>query len=463
MRRVASVLALAAACAAMSCVAGTSRAQTASESVACVSGSKAAADKLIESCSGLIDAAATSDGDRVAALVVRAGALDGNKQTERAMTDLDRAIMLDANSAAAYRARGELLRHTGGSLERAVLDFNEAIRLDPNNAAAFGQRGNAFNNLRKYDRAIDDYNEAIRLDPNFAQAFSDRGAANYFKGDTTAAIQDYDQAIRLEPNRPKTFTNRGAAYKKIGRNDRALQDESEAIRLDPTVPEYFDNRGLSYAQNNDYDKAITDYNEAIRLRPKANFLTNRGDSYQFKGDIDRAMADYDAALRLDGKFVLAYNNRAVLWRKKGDRVKALADYDAALAINPRLDTAITGRKSLALEIERAGANMPLQSAAAKADTKAGPSFDCATAKRAVEKVICTDPGLSRLDRDINEAYARMIKSAAGDSQRAADALRDQQREFIATRNASFGKPDYDVRDAMERRLERLRATISSAN
>ena len=459
MRHLASVLASAAFVTVASCVAWPAEAQTAREPAPCVADSKTAADKLIDSCTSVIDAAATSSADRVAALVVRAGALDNRGESDRAMADLDRAIMLDANSARAYRARGELLRHSGGNLDRAVLDFNEAIRLNPGDAVAFGQRGNVFNNLRQYDRAIDDYNEAVRLDPNFAQAFSDRGAAYYFKGDITAAIQDYDQAIRLDPNRPKTFTNRGAAYKKIGRNDRALQDESEAIRLDPTVPEYFDNRGLSYAQNNDYDKAIADYDEAIRLRPKANFLTNRGDSYQYKGDLDRAMADYDAALRLDSNFVLAYNNRAVLWRKKGDRVKALADYDAALRINPRLDSAITGRKSLALEIERAGAQMPLQSAAAKA----GPSFDCATAKRAVEKVICADPALSQLDRDLNETYAKVIKSAAGGSQRAADALRDQQREFIAVRNTSFGKPDYDVRDAMEKRLERLRATISSAN
>ena len=230
-------------------------------------------------------------------------------------------------------------------------------------------------------------------------------------------------------------------------------------RLDPTVPEYFDNRGLSYASNKDYDSAIADYDQAIRLRPKANFLTNRGDSYQFKGDRERAMADYDAALRLDANFSLAYNNRAALWRKAGDRVRALADYDAALRLNPKLDAAIVGRKALALEIERAGAQMPLQPAAATAV----PSFDCTIAKRAVEKVICSDARLSALDRDLGEAYTKLLKSAANDSPRAASALRAQQRDFIATRNTSFGRPDYDVGAAMERRLGQLRATLSSAN
>lgn len=457
--RVASVLVSAATLATASCLAWPVLAQAAIDPVACVADTKAPADQLIESCGAVIDKPATSDADRVSALLARARALDGKGQADRAMADLDRAIRLDAGSAMAFRLRGDLLRRSGGDLDRAAADFNEAIRLDPNDAASFGQRGIVFNNQRQYDRAIEDYNEAIRLDPNFAQAFSDRGAAYYFKGDYQAAIRDYGQAILLDPNRPRTFTNRGAAYRKIGRNDLALQDNSEAIRLDPTVPEYFDNRGLAYAGAGDYDKAIPDYSEAIRLRPAANFLTNRGDSYQFKGDLDRALADYDAALQLNPKFLLAYNNRAVVWRKKGDRVKALADYEAALRIDPRFENALAGRKSLALEIERAGAQMPLQPAAAKA----GPSFDCATAKRAVEKVICADARLSRLDREIDETYTGMIKSVASGNRRAAEALRDQQREFIATRNASFGKPDYDVRDVMEKQLARLRAAKASAN
>ncbi|WP_315835614.1 tetratricopeptide repeat protein [Bradyrhizobium prioriisuperbiae] len=462
--RVASVLVSAATLAMAWCMVWPALAQTATDPVACLADSKAPADRLIESCGALIDNTATADVDRVFALVTRARAFDGKGQTDRAMVDLDRAIKLDAGSAPAFRLRGDLLRRAGGDLDRAVADFNEAIRLNPNDAAAFGQRGIVFNNQRRYDRAIEDYNEAIRLDPNFAQAFSDRGAAYYFKGDYQAAIRDYGQAIQLDPNRPRTFTNRGAAYRKIGRNDLALLDNSEAIRLDPTVPEYFDNRGLAYAGSSDYDKAIADYSEAIRLRPAANFLTNRGDSYQFRGDFDRALVDYDAALRLDPKFLLAYNNRAVVWRKRGDRVKALADYEAALRIDPRFENAVAGRKSLALEIERVGAHMPLQPPATNtAITKAVPSFDCATAKRAVEKVICADPRLSQLDREINETYAGMIKAAAGGNRRAAETLRDQQREFVATRNASFGKPDYDVRDVLEKQLARLRATKASAN
>jgi len=69
--------------------------------------------------------------------------------------------------------------------------------------------------------------------------------------------------------------------------------------------------------------------------------------------------------------------------------------------------------------------------------------------------------LSKLDRDIDVAYTRAFAIAKKGSAKAADALRQEQRNFIASRNASFGRPDYDVRSAMESRLQALQARLPS--
>ena len=311
-------------------------------------------------------------------------------------------------------------------MEAAFEALNQAIRLEPDNANGYSNRGNAFNNAKKYDRAIEDYNEALRLKPDFAQVFSDRGAAWYFKGEYQKAIADYDEALRLEPHRARTYSNRSAAYRKLGRTERAIEDVSAAIRIDPTQPEFFDNRGLDLAGNGDYARAIADYDEAIKIRPEAKFLTNRGDAYQARKDYDRAIADYDAALKLDPKFQRAYNNRGAAWVKKGDRGRALQDYAEAVRLNPSDSTAAANHKDVAQEIERLG-SLSYQ--------KNLPSFNCATAKRQVEKAICADPGLAQLDRNINDVFLRVIASAESDSHRAALALTRQQRDFIEKRNS----------------------------
>ncbi len=208
---------------------------------------------------------------------------------------------------------------------------------------------------------------------------------------------------------------------------------------------------MSYAENGDYDRAVADYNEAIRLSPQANFLTNRGDSYNFKHDYDRAIADYDRALQLNPGFYLAYNNRGAAYAKKGDLDHAIADYEAALRINPQLDTAAEGLATARQERDRR---------AALNSDRLLPTFDCKRTSRAVEKAICSDPDLSRLDREIDDAYKAAL--AKLDRQGVAQ-LRREQRDFLAARNKSFGNPQYNLKHEMELRLAALRGTSAPGN
>lgn len=92
----------------------------------------------------------------------------------------------------------------------------------------------------------------------------------------------------------------------------------------------------------------------------AKTLLARGDDFNIKGDLDRAIADYDAALKVEPGFAEALNSRGLAWRAKGDRRRALADFDAALKLKPDFETARANRKSLAAEIERLGAHLPLK-------------------------------------------------------------------------------------------------------
>jgi tetratricopeptide (TPR) repeat protein len=89
-------------------------------------------------------------------------------------------------------------------------------------------------------------------------------------------------------------------------------------------------------------------------------LIARGGVYDRKDQIDRAIGDYDVALRLDASLADIFNARGELWRKKGDRPHALADFGAALKLNPQHEAARANYKSLALELERLGAQMAIK-------------------------------------------------------------------------------------------------------
>lgn len=173
-------------------------------------------------------------------------------------------------------------------------------------------------------------------------------------------------------------------------------------------------------------------------------LVARGGAHARKGEVERAIADYDAALRLEGGQADLFNARGELWWKQGDRPKALADFGAAIKLDPDHQIARGNYRKLAQELERLGALMAVAGR---------PSFNCTMARRPVEKAICANPELANLDRQINAVNIRVMREAQSGRER--QALRREQDDFMARRNAEFGKPGYDLLKVMRERLQRL--------
>jgi tetratricopeptide (TPR) repeat protein len=189
-------------------------------------------------------------------------------------------------------------------------------------------------------------------------------------------------------------------------------------------------------------------NEKTLKADRVRALIARAGAYDRKGLIDRAIGDYDTALRLDPALADVFNARGELWRRQGDRRRALQDFGAAIKLNPDHPAARANYKSLAQELERLGALMAVNDK---------PSFNCAHARRAVEKAICGDPELANLDRQINAVNTKVVRDAASGSPRAGRAMQREQDDFIARRNAAFGRPDYDLQKVMRERLDHLLA------
>jgi len=206
---------------------------------------------------------------------------------------------------------------------------------------------------------------------------------------------------------------------------------------------------IAASEARDADKVLTECGSVIDNTKAAksdriNALIARASVFISTGQPDRAITDYDVVLQLDPALADIFNARGELERKKGDRQRALADFAAALRLNPDHASARSNYHALAVELERLGAQMAVVGR---------PSFSCATARRAVEKAICADPELADLDREIHISHLRVVREAG--SPAAARALHREQDTFIARRNAAFGRPGYDLKKAMQDRLQRL--------
>lgn len=227
--------------------------------------------------------------------------------------------------------------------------------------------------------------------------------------------------------------------------DPARATGTDAIKVPPADPAPC----LAAVTANDDDKIISACgalidNEKTTRADRLKALIARAGAFTRMEQIDRAIADDDVALQLDPSQADLFNSRGELWRKKGDRRKALLDFGAALKLNPDHPAARANYRSLSLELERIGAQMALAGR---------PSFNCATARRPVEKAICGNAELADLDREIFMANAKLVRAATSPND--AQVVQREQDEFIARRNAAFGKAGYDLKKAMQDRLARL--------
>lgn len=206
---------------------------------------------------------------------------------------------------------------------------------------------------------------------------------------------------------------------------------------------------LAATAADDMDKAATACaavidHEKMAKEDLIKALIARAALYARHDQIDRAIADDSRAILLDPTLADIFNTRGELWLKKGDKPKAVQDFGAALKIDPNHEKAKANHKAMAREIERIGAQMAV---AGK------PSFNCARARRAVERAICGNRELADLDREIFASNALAIRQARNAGE--AKALQREQDDFIAGRNAGFGRPGYDLKKAMQERLQRL--------
>lgn len=87
-----------------------------------------------------------------------------------------------------------------------------------------------------------------------------------------------------------------------------------------------------------------------------------------------------------------------------------------------------------------------------------PSFDCGRATQSIERAICADPDLSALDAKVGQLYQKALAMASD-----RDHVTDNQRAWIASRNADCGKsPPNQLYECIEK-AERTRAnTFSTA-
>lgn len=273
--------------------------------------------------------------------LISAAQKDRKNDFRGSLADLDRAIQLNPNNAAAYNNRGNLKSERLQDAQGGLADLNRAIQLDPKFVSAYDNRGalKAFK-LQDIQGGLADINRAIKLNPNYASAYNNRGLLKVNKlQDTQGGLSDMNRGIQLDPNDSIAYTNRGDIKAVILQDIQgALTDYKQAIQVNPYNAVTYNNRAsLKAFQLQDIQGGFTDVNRAIQLDPKyASAYSIRGflkvDKLQ---DTQGGLADISRAIQLDPNNAIAYTLRGTLKQNKLQDIQgALADYSRAIQLDP---------------------------------------------------------------------------------------------------------------------------------
>jgi tetratricopeptide (TPR) repeat protein len=260
----------------------------------------------------------------------------------RAVSDFDRAILLQLDNALFYFNRGTA-HLLNSNLDEAIADFNQSVQIRSDDARVYLNRGTAYDNKGYSDKAIDDFSRAIEIQPNLVVAYVARGSLYGDQGDYALAITDFNQATELQGDDATAYYNRGLTYLKRGIDygfeddiNRAITDFDRATQIQPDLVYAYNNRGFIYLiHKGNPDRAIVDFNRAIQIQPDhITAYLNRGLAYMRKDQNDKAIADFDRVIQLQPDYISAYLNRGAVYEAEDQYELAIEDYSRAIDLQP---------------------------------------------------------------------------------------------------------------------------------
>lgn len=178
-------------------------------------------------------AGAITDGERAVALAPDVARYHTNLGFARywahdplgALTDLDRALQLDAEEQWAVGYRGMCYQKLGRH-EQAVIDFSRILAYGPDTSyQMLIYRARSYVHLERFALAIADCDEAERrTEEDDYRIYQTRGYAHYCLGQSGAALGDLSRAIALNHDLVLAYLWRGLAFRTLGDEAAAAAD-----------------------------------------------------------------------------------------------------------------------------------------------------------------------------------------------------------------------------------------------
>jgi tetratricopeptide (TPR) repeat protein len=154
-------------------------------------------------------------------------------RTDRAVSELTRALELDASQVEVYHLLAQGHRELG-DLGRAAEMEGRARRLKTAGAARrHFENGVRAYFERDYERAVQEYQKSIAVNPRVPIVHVNLGHAYLDWGKTGESSAAFEQALRLEPDHAKAHYGLALSHKSLGKYESALEHFTRYLEIEP--------------------------------------------------------------------------------------------------------------------------------------------------------------------------------------------------------------------------------------
>ncbi len=178
--------------------------------------------------------------------------------TDRALQDLEQAIVLNPSYADSYTNRG-VIRAFGNDQMGAASDDEKALELNPSLPAAYINRGILRFQRQNLEGAMTDFNRALELQPNTAKPYVDRAVLRTLKGEVDLAITDLQKAVALDPA--------SISEEDPGIASSPFKRLQSYISSNPTSARAYEARGILRLVQRRRPEAAEDFGKSLELNP----------------------------------------------------------------------------------------------------------------------------------------------------------------------------------------------------
>jgi tetratricopeptide (TPR) repeat protein len=276
-------------------------------------------------------------------------------EEERAVDQLEAAVLTDEPPAAAFRELG-LHRLRQGNHERALELLEEAARRAPDdyrNHTALAEAIEARDPHRREDalrqyrqaaltaaaanrpeEALAALGHALRLQPDDAELNTLQVELMLRTGKTEEGLAALDRALALNPDDVRLLTDKVLILQNLARNEEALAAVNRLLELNPNDAWTLPIKGEVLHALELNKEALAAFDQALALDDSMAWVhAARGDTLRMLGDNKEALEALNEALRLSPGHAWAIGTKGQVLHAMGDNEKALDTLDEALALD----------------------------------------------------------------------------------------------------------------------------------